>query len=193
MPRHRQFNPEKLLQTATHLFWEKGYCDTSVDELVKRSGVAKYGIYSIHATKRGLFKAALAQYAADRHLDIQAPIRKEDASLNEVLDFFNRLPETLTGPGLQHGCLMVNTGIELGMRDTEFSGIVRAFFDDTTEVMKNCLDRAVAEQQLPAITDTERLARYLVNEFRTLLMLAASGDTRRELEQHLDSILTTLT
>ena len=45
MARPREFDPQATLQTAIEVFWEKGYFDGSVDEVVKRSGVAKYGIY----------------------------------------------------------------------------------------------------------------------------------------------------
>ena len=55
MARPREFDPKAALQSAINVFWEKGYCDASVNEVVKRSGVAKYGIYSAFGTKRELF------------------------------------------------------------------------------------------------------------------------------------------
>ncbi|MCU7843878.1 MAG: TetR/AcrR family transcriptional regulator [Candidatus Thiodiazotropha sp. (ex Monitilora ramsayi)] len=192
MPRHREFDPDKLLNTAILLFWEKGYFDTSVDELVKRSGVAKYGIYGVFGPKRDLFKSVLGQYARDRHRDIQSPIRKEQASLPDVLAFFSSLPPKLTTKGFQYGCLMVNTGIEIGTRDAELSEIVKAFFDETVETMKDCLDRAVSLGQLPASINTRTMAKYLVTEFRACLMLAASGHTKSDLKQHLNLSLKVL-
>ncbi len=48
MARTREFDPAELLQTAIRVFWEKGYADASVDEIVARSGVAKYGIYGAY-------------------------------------------------------------------------------------------------------------------------------------------------
>ncbi|MES9831686.1 MAG: TetR/AcrR family transcriptional regulator [Candidatus Thiodiazotropha sp. DIVDIV] len=192
MPRHKEFNEEELLQTAILLFWEKGYFDASVDELIKRSGVAKYGIYATFGSKRELFKAVLNQYAKDRHQDIQRPLRQENAALPDVISFFLSLPAKLTKRGFQHGCLMVNTGIELGVRDEEFSKMVRVFFDETTEVMKSCLDRAVNLKQLPDSADTSKIARFMVNEFRTLLMLASSGYSKKEIKLHLDTVLTLL-
>ncbi len=76
MARPREFYPNDVLKTAVDLFWEKGYYDGSVDEVVKRSGVAKYGIYGTFGTKRELFMKALTQFAADRNRDIQRPIRQ---------------------------------------------------------------------------------------------------------------------
>ncbi len=192
MPRQREFNPDHALQTAISLFWEKGFYDTSVDEVVKRSGVAKYGIYGTFGTKRELFKKVLTRYAEDRRKDIQAPIRKTEASLPEVLEFFNSLPTRLTKKDFQHGCLINNTGVELGMRDIEFSGFVKDFFAETTRVMRACLQRAVKNSQLTESVDTGLLAAYLVTEFRAALMLAGSGSTRSDIRRHLEVALRVL-
>lgn len=192
MPRQREFDPDQALNTAILLFWEKGFFDASVDEVVKRSGVAKYGIYGTFGNKRALFRKVLAQYAEDRRKDIQAPIRKPDAALPEILQFFYSLPKKLTPKGGQYGCLMVNTGIELGNRDPEFSRLVKEFFMETTRVMNGCLERAIKMKQLKSGSSIKGLDKYLTTEFRAVLMLAASGHTRIEIKQHLDTALRVL-
>ena len=185
MARPREFDPQDVLQTATQLFWEKGYYDGSVDEVVKRSGVAKYGIYGTFGTKRELFLKALEQFAADRHQDIQRPIRKSDASLPEIRAFFKNAPKVMTPENQPHGCLICNTGIELGLKDPEIRDFVMEFFRDTAEVLNRCLTRAVEKGELETPNDIPELATYLATEFRTALMLAASGYSRRDIQRHL--------
>lgn len=192
MPRQREFDPSKTLQTAIELFWEKGYYDSSVDEVVKRSGVAKYGIYGTFGTKRELFLKALNQYAGDRQCDIQSPIRKPDASLPEIQAFFNQVPGMLTQESTRRGCLICNTGVELGKRDTEIYSFVNDFFNDIARVMQSCLERSIAKGQIEALVDVAGLAAYLATEFRTALMLAASGVSRRQIEKHLEVALQVL-
>ena len=192
MARPREFDPNDVLQTAIELFWEKGYCDASVDEVVKRSGVAKYGIYGTFGTKRELFMIALTQYAADRHQDIQCPIRKPDASLPEIRVFFRDAPKLMTQKTGRRGCLMCNAGIELGLRDPEIRDLVRDFFRDIAKVMQRCLARAVEKGELETSKDIAGLAAYLATEFRAALMLAASGHSRRDIERHLDVALQVL-
>ena len=185
MARPREFEPNDVLKTAVNLFWEKGYHNGSVDEVVKRSGVAKYGIYGTFGTKRELFMKALTQFAADRHQDIQRPIRKPDASLPEILAFFKHAPKLMTPENEPHGCLICNTGIELGLKDPEIRDFVMDFFRDTAQVLKRCLARAVEKGEVEMPNDIEELATYLATEFRTALMLAASGYSRRDIQRHL--------
>jgi TetR/AcrR family transcriptional repressor of nem operon len=192
MPRPREFDPKEALQTAIEVFWEKGYYDASVDEVVKRSGVAKYGIYGTFGTKHELFVEALHQYANDRRNDIQAPIRAPDASLPEVLAFFKGALKLMTQETYPRGCLICNTGIELGLRDPEIRDFVKDFFRDTAKVMERCLARAVEKGQLAKSTDVASLATYLVTEFRASLMLARSGHSRQDIQRHLDVALRVL-
>ncbi|VAW78062.1 Transcriptional regulator, AcrR family [hydrothermal vent metagenome] len=192
MARPREFDPSEVLQTAIELFWEKGYYDSSVDEVVRRSGVAKYGIYGTFSSKRELFMKALKQYASERHRDIQSPIRKPNASLPEIQQFFSKAVKIITQSGGQRGCLIVNTGIELGLKDIDIRDFVANFFQETEDVMACCLTNAVALGQLSNLSNISALATYLITEFRTVLMLARSGCLRREIQAHLNIVLKVL-
>jgi TetR/AcrR family transcriptional repressor of nem operon len=192
MARPREFDPDKVLQTAITLFWEKGYFAASVDEVVRQSGVAKYGIYGTFGSKRELFKKALKQYASDRHRGIQSPIRKPDAALPEIQQFFNNAVKHMTEDGAPRGCLLVNTGVELGLRDIEIRDFVTHFFQETEDVMQRCLTKAVELGQISDLPNISAMATYLITEFRTALMLAASGSSRREIQAHLDIALSVI-
>jgi AcrR family transcriptional regulator len=50
---------ERLLETASHLFAEKGYASTSVREIVTRAGVSKPVLYYYFQSKEGLYYAIL--------------------------------------------------------------------------------------------------------------------------------------
>ncbi len=183
MARPREFDPKAALQSAIEVFWEKGYCDASVNEVVRRSGVAKYGIYGAFGTKRELFIQALQQYGEDRCHDIQWPIREPNASLPQIEKFFRNAYEwVMHKSSNRRGCLLCNTGIELGAQDPEVRSIVTAYFDDLADVFNRCLKRAVENKEIALETDVERLAKFLTTEYRLLVMLAASGEPYSELE-----------
>jgi TetR/AcrR family transcriptional repressor of nem operon len=192
MARPREFDPQATLQTAIQVFWEKGYANTSVDEIVQRSGVAKYGIYGTFGNKEALFKKVLAQYASDRHQDMQEFIRRPGAALAEIQEFFAAAPGLVTQADHPKGCLVCNTGVELGERDPALRDYVNDFFDEIAQVLRRCLVRAVDQGELVPPPNLDRLATYLATEFRTALMLARSGVSQAEIEQHLEIALTVL-
>lgn len=185
MARQREFEPTEALQSAIEVFWEKGYFDGSVDEVVRRSGVAKYGIYGTFGNKRELFIRALEQYGKDRRRDIQAPIHEADASLPQIRRFFKDAPKVVMHKhNKRRGCLLCNTGIELGAQDEEIRSIVDVFFDDLAKTLKRCLERAIEKREISADVDIEQLARFLSTEFRLLVLLAGSGEKLRDIENH---------
>ena len=75
---------QRLLETATELFAEKGYAGTSVREIVDRAGVSKPVLYYYFKSKEGLFYAIL-EWAGD----VQQKVLNEIFSTSgTVLDRF---------------------------------------------------------------------------------------------------------
>ncbi len=153
--------------------------------------IGRYGCAGLYRRNKLFFKS-LEQFAQDRRGDIQEPLLRPDARLAEIREFFQKLPGLLLDNSWPSGCLINNTGIELAARDPEAKEFVKGFFRELDRVMKRCLVRAMQGGDLDKSTDLGALARYLVNEFRLVLMLARNGQSRRELDGHLGSALAVL-
>src|SRR5205085_6384190 len=112
MARPRQFDPEDVLDRSMHAFWERGYHETSVDDLVNATGVRPGSLYNAFpGGKHGLFLQALGRYS-----DLVVPeklgaLERRDAGLAELRDYFDGLVDDLTRPEGRIGCLMVNSAM----------------------------------------------------------------------------------
>ena len=184
MARPREFDPDKALQVAIDVFWEKGYFDASVDEVVRRSGVAKYGIYGTFGTKDELFEKVLTQYAKDRKNGMQLILQQEHAGLPELQRFFDEMVIMVTSQEDRRGCLLCNTAIDAGSISPEARTIVNDFFLDMRRTFRRCLTNAADNKQLERSLASTEMASYLTNTFRTVLMLARAGESRRTIQQH---------
>lgn len=185
MARTREFDPDKALQVAVDVFWEKGYFDASVDEVVRRSGVAKYGIYGTFGTKDELFKKALERYAQDRRDGLERSLLQDGAALPELKRFFRDAATMMTRDEHRFGCLLCNTGAEIGDTNPEVQAIVRGFFAELAQAIRTCLKCAVQKGQLAADRNTQEVANFLATELRTMLMLSRCGESRRAVNAHL--------
>lgn len=65
MGRPREFDTDTLLQQAGELFILRGYNATSIDEIVKATGVVRGSLYSIFGSKQGIFIAMLEEAAKE--------------------------------------------------------------------------------------------------------------------------------
>lgn len=66
MGRTKLYDRDTLLETAMLVFWERGYADTSLQQLERATGVNKSGLYAEFAGKDDLYLASLRHYLAQR-------------------------------------------------------------------------------------------------------------------------------
>ncbi len=62
MGRPKGFNREAVLEKALVVFWKRGFADTTVQDLEKKTGVNKSGLYSEFSGKDDLFVESLKHY-----------------------------------------------------------------------------------------------------------------------------------
>ena len=79
---------QKILSAATEVFGEKGYSETTIDDIGKRSGISKGGIYTYFASKEAIF----LEIAEQRFTVRSAMIHGIEPSLlvSEQVDYYIR-------------------------------------------------------------------------------------------------------
>ena len=107
-------------------FWERGYRATSVDDLVRATGVKPGSLYA--AFPGG--KHALLMGSLDRYSKLVVPeklgeLGQPGASVAQVRAYFDGLVRDLLSPEGRQGCLLVNSAIENAAADPEVAAVVR--------------------------------------------------------------------
>jgi AcrR family transcriptional regulator len=131
---------QRLLETATELFADKGYAGTSVREIVERAGVSKPVLYYYFKSKEGLFYAIL-EWAADVQ---QAILNEIFTTSGTVLDrfiyFYRRILEGVEEYRhlykMIHGLLY---GPPQGAPEYDFPKYQRHMFDAVKRIYTNGL------------------------------------------------------
>ena len=126
MARPRQFDPDEVIDRSMHEFWERGYRDTSVDDLVRATGVRPGSLYNAFpGGKRGLFLETLHRYSELVVPEKLGALDRPGAGLVELRAYFDGLVRDLSTPEGRVGCLMVNSAVELAAEDSEVGELVR--------------------------------------------------------------------
>lgn len=188
MARPREFEPQEALEKAMHQFWAKGYHDTSIRDLVDRTGVNYYGLYSEFESKHGLFLAALDRYQETVSIEIIRALQQDGPVLQALRQAFERLL-TLTHTNDGHvGCLMCNTAIEVAPYDEAVAEKVRA----NTALLHNAfqarLTVAQRDGELDDSTDTDALAEFLATTAYTVGLLARFGKDPDNVQKHIQRV-----
>jgi len=81
-----QFDKEQVLKNASDAFWRLGYNGTSMQTIVKETGLKPGSIYLAFGNKEGLFKEAL-DYYAQQSIDKLELILSQHNSLEEAIKY----------------------------------------------------------------------------------------------------------
>lgn len=173
--RPREFEPEAALEQAVHLFWEKGYEETSFDDIVAATKVSRYGLYGEFGNKRDLFRKALQAYFDIFAGTFQADLRRADAALPEIRGCFETMLKLGEGVAAGRGCLLCNTAIEVAPHDEEIAADVQRLFDNVTGVFRNALQNAKARGEIHPDTEVEDWAVGLTGLIQSSAMMVRMG------------------
>ncbi len=189
MARPKEFDPQEALQKAMGLFWAKGYHDTSIRDLVERTGVNYYGLYGEFESKHGLFLAALDLYRDTITTELLRALRGPGPVREVIAKAFDQLLDMMkTGDG-NVGCLMCNTAIELAPYDADSAAKVRAHRAQLQQAFHRLLTEGKAAGELDETADADALAAFLATTAYSLGLLLRSGASDAEAKGHLETAL----
>lgn len=180
---------EQILDQAMQMFWERGYFDTSVDDLVARTGLSRAAIYTTFGSKEQLFAALLERFRR-LHTDLMlSTLQTKDAGMPEVRAFFVRVGRALGRRGSRLGCLLCATAADPSAHMPAVAPIIRTFIADLQALFGQALRTGQGRGQLHYDGPTETLAAFLAAQVVGLMTLARSPAPRRSITQAVDGVL----
>ncbi len=129
-PLKRAAQESRILATARQLFAERGYGETTMQDIATAMGVTKAALYHYYQSKEAILTEILRLRADEHDKLIDGALRAEDLSgaLKRLADgFFKsvRRPE-----GRQHLLILVSEGVKRTQVGELFHGILRRYVRD---------------------------------------------------------------
>jgi TetR/AcrR family transcriptional repressor of nem operon len=171
------------------VFWERGYYDTSIDELIGRTGLHRAALYGEFGSKRGLFEAALRRYREKVIGTLVAPLARPDAALADIDRFFRRIHRAAAAPEKRLGCLMVNTASEVSPHIQSVARIVSSYLGDLRALLRRACENARTRREVRTDIDVDQVADYLVGLVLGLWTLARSPAPATARRHYLHGVL----
>ena len=172
---------DELLDTCMYVFREKGYNGTSMQDLANACGLTKGNFYHYYPNKEALMIAVLKRMNSYfNHLfsklnDNTIDIRQKKALFKQkALELFNE-----TG-----GCLMGNTALEQTHANPEFRKLLKSFFDQWIDAMK----QLYTEDGLTESAATEKATLAVAQLEGSVMMMKVFGE-KKHLANALDQVL----
>jgi AcrR family transcriptional regulator len=180
--RPRCFNLEEALDRSLLLFWEKGFQNTSLDEIAEAVGVKKPSLYAAFGDKEMLFRRVLQRYSAKLSEPVQALDRYDD--IREAVGAFIELG--IAGgcsQGHPRGCLLASAFADSTLLPPNLAKEIKALVNQADQAVVKRLKRAVRDGQLPADFDVNGTAKFLITLMHGIALRVRAGESRAGLRR----------
>ncbi|MGC5772618.1 TetR/AcrR family transcriptional regulator [Paenibacillus pabuli] len=185
MARSKEFEDNEVLEKAMKLFWEQGYEKTSISDLVEHMGIHRRSLYDTFGDKHTLFLKALDRFH-DKLCDGLVGEVKRSKTATEALQliFSSVIRSVDDSPS---GCLMVNSAVELAMRDTEVDIKTTDLFSLSEQLFKDIIQWGQQSGEFSAEYSAEDQAEHLHAVYVGIRVMRRTS-IRKEKLQHMADV-----
>lgn len=181
--RPRAFDRDAALESATRLFWIKGFGATSISDLTQAMGIGSPSLYAAFGSKEALYAEALRHYGEKNAHLIWTGFQSEETARGAVTSLLMDSAAALTGciADLPRGCMVTLSAVG-SEGNAELGELVRKARATTLERLEARLGRGVMEGEIAASADIHALARFVQTVQAGMSILARDGASRADLE-----------
>ncbi len=190
--RPRSFDTEKAVQKAAHLFWERGYEGTSVEDLTTAMGITTQSLYAAFGSKAELYRQALAWYQQEIGILARRPFAEEPDVAKAIGRSIRELAAQFTRSDLPHGCMRSTALIRCATQHEDIAAHAARLRAETAQAIKARLDRGREDGQLARDTDTAALAGFIHALIVGMSVAAQDGSATAELLPLADFAMTAI-
>jgi TetR/AcrR family transcriptional repressor of nem operon len=183
-PRDGRSTRDAVISAATRLIHVHGYHGTSLDDVLRESGVGKGNFYYHFKSKEELGYAILDQIVVGfLERTLEPCFADETASpLGQVRCFLDRLLQAQRERNCVGGCLIGNLASELSDVHEGFRTRLATLFTAWQARLASALEAARRRGELAPDTEPEMLARFLVASLEGAILLAKVSKDIRAME-----------
>jgi TetR/AcrR family transcriptional repressor of nem operon len=165
---------DQILNAAARLIHVQGYHSTSLDDVLRESGVGKGNFYHYFKSKEDLGYAIIDRITRGFVERSLGPSFQDEAAdpVGQIRAFLDRVLEAQRQRNCVGGCVMGNLASELSDVHEGFRQRLASLFDVWRRHLADAVRRGQARGQLRADLDAVRLAQFLVAGLEGSILLS---------------------
>jgi AcrR family transcriptional regulator len=160
--RNAEFDREKVLRSAMNAFMNKGFANTSMQDLKKVTGLHPGSIYCAFENKRGLLLAALEQYRLDRATEFEQFFSVSQQTTDNLKSYLDNVVAECISCDNTQACLLTKALNETAEQDFEVQQIISNNLSMLQQAFTEKFEQAKKEKSISVQKDSEHLARYFL-------------------------------
>ena len=192
MPRHAEYDRDTVIAEATAVFWERGYTQTSIGDLVSATGLQPGSLYAAFGNKKGLFLEVIDRYNQDFIGRVRRLRLERGAALPKIRELLQQIVEEAAQGNAGHGCLTVNALLEMSEHDADIADRLQAYNAQLRKAFAWLVKDAQSEGEVVDGQDPNELAAFVINNIWGMRVMCKSRPDRASLEAIVTGVLAAL-
>ena len=174
---------DHLIAVGQELMHRHGYNATGLSDILKAADVPKGSFYHHFGSKEDFAAAALEKYISREAAHSAAVLNdSKRLPLKRLKRYFSELIKIYGQNGPIPGCLMGRFSLEIAAGNTQLQKRISTAFAHWQHTISTVIQQAVAQKELPADTDSESLAGFLLNSWEGALLRSQADRSDAPLE-----------
>jgi len=188
MARPREFDADAALESATRVFWARGFENASLDDLCAATGLNRSSLYAAFGDKRSLYLRALSRYEEGSAARIAAAFAGKPVQRGLAGFLADLVDAIVEGPG-RRGCFIGNCAAEMARLDRGAAARVRASLRRVEDGFFAVLAAAKARGEIGREADPRALARFITASVQGLRLFGKANADKAALRDIASAIV----
>jgi TetR/AcrR family transcriptional regulator, transcriptional repressor for nem operon len=164
---------DRLIQSATYLFWERGFAGTSMAELLAHAEVNSGSFYHFFDSKEALLRAVLEGYIhLLRPMVVDPAFASVEEPIGRIFAILAGYRQRILGTDCKYGCPLGRLALEIDPENAPAHSLIAQNFQGWIEAVRECL--VEMKSSLPKGTDLDALATFVLVAMEGGVMLSRS-------------------
>ena len=158
----KQLRKDLILDHAFEVFSEKGYANSSIDDIVKHSGTSKGGIYLYFKSKEEIFYALADRCFQNRHSIIDWDVARQDP-LSQLKKYIDTTFTNLEDPHARMGVRFMLEFWNIQSRAKETSPAAAIRYSQFSEDLIRLFRIGILTGKIKSNLDTDALTYFIIS------------------------------
>jgi AcrR family transcriptional regulator len=168
-------------------FWEHGYDNTSLDNLLLAMNIKKSSFYATFKSKEEVFSRALIAYR-EQNLAFLQTLKEEIGPKQTLLALLFHTLDELKNLGKVKGCLLINSGKECYNKYPQLSNQVKVEFNTFITLFAQLVKEAQALGEISKKREAPVVAGRYMNALNGLIVTIQAGANQNLIDDLVENL-----
>ena len=185
--------PKILIDITFKLLYKKGYCATSLQDILSLSELTKGAMYYHFENKNDLVLATMIHHI-DAILISQwiEPLEDSDnpkkAIIEQIKSFYRAYEDKNHFLDIKHGCPLSNFVLDMSDKDKLFFTYLKSVYKRWEEAVKKALEKSIELKQTNTNFDPDKQALFIISCIEGVIGTAKAFNDLKTLENGFDTL-----